>query len=92
MPLKIPKDILDKDTVDTSECTHPAGHCFGSDGGSGIPHNLKVAKGRGGEFEVMKLSHDKEKVEEDAYYARCQYCLKYTFLETKADRDEKNTN
>ena len=89
MPLIIPKDILDKDTIDTSECTHPAGHCFGNDGGSGIPQNMKVQEGRGGEFRVQKLSVDKEKLEEDAYYNRCQYCGHYTFLETKVQRDAK---
>ena len=96
-PISIDKDVIDKDTImetdngDVSNCTHPAGHCFGSDGGSGIPVNLKVPEGRGGEFRVQKLSIDKTKIEEDAYYERCQYCLKFHFVETKADRDEKET-
>ena len=79
----LPKDILDKETIDTGDCTHPAGHCYGSDGGSGIPANLKVAEGRGGEVEVWKLSTDKETVETKEVYARCQYCLKLNFKEVK---------
>lgn len=83
--LTIEKDAVDKDTIlecdkgDVSNCTYPAGHCFGSDGGSGIPLNLKVPTGRGGEFRVQKLSADETKLEEDAIYERCQYCLKYNF-------------
>lgn len=84
----IPIDILDKETLDTGECTHPAGHCFGSDGGSGIPDNLKVAEGRGGEFEVWKLSTDKETVETKEIYERCQYCQKYSYAKD-VEVDEK---
>ena len=87
--MTIDKDAIDKDTIQEGECTHPAGHCFGSDGGSGIPANLKVPEGQGGEFRVQKLSDDKTKIEEDAYYERCQYCGKYHFIETKKERDEK---
>lgn len=82
MPIKLPKDILDKATIDTSECTHPAGHCYGSDGGSGIPKELKVTKDRGGDFEVWELSTDKETVKTKEVYNRCQYCLKYAYKET----------
>ena len=87
MPILIPTDILDFDTIQltddgsVSNCTHPAGHCFGSDGGSGIPTNLKVAKDRGGEFEVWKLSTNKNKVETKYRTERCQYCLKYHVVE-----------
>lgn len=83
MPIKISSDALDKSRIELADpdgkpnCTHPAGHCFGSNGGSGIPENLKVAEGQGGEFRVQKLSVDKSRIEEDAYYSRCQYCLKY---------------
>ena len=93
-PIKIDADAIDKSTIvetdsgDVSNCTHPAGHCFGSDGGSGIPDNLKVLEGQGGEFRIQKLSDDKTKLEEDAYYERCQYCGKMHFLETKQQRDE----
>lgn len=87
--MEIDKNAIDKDTIDTSECTHPAGHCYGSDGGSGVPNNLKVDTGRGGEFRVQKLSVDKLKLEEDAYYNRCQYCLKYSYVESKEERDKK---
>ena len=94
-PISIDKDAVDKDPIvltdngDVSNCTHPAGHCFGSDGGSGIPANLKVLEGQGGEFRVQALSADKTKIEEDAYYIKCQYCGKMHFLETKVQRDEK---
>lgn len=94
-PIEISKDAINKETIvdtdngDVSNCTHPAGHCFGSDGGSGIPDNLKVPKGQGGEFRVQQLSLDKTKIEENAYYDRCQYCSKYLFVETKQQRDEK---
>lgn len=64
------EDIIECDKGDVSNCTHPAGHCFGSDGGSGIPENLKVPTGRGGEFRVQKLSADKTVLEEDAIYER----------------------
>ena len=85
----IPSEIKDYATIIIGDCTHPAGHCYGSDGGSGIPDNLKVPTGQGGEFEVWKLSPDKQTLLEDAYYNRCQYCQKFTFIETKADRDAK---
>ena len=84
MPLiKIPKDVLDKETIVIGECTHPAGHCYGSDGGSGIPANLKVAPGRGGEFEVWTLDAIKEKVEKQEIYERCQYCQKLNYVRDK---------
>ena len=91
MPLlRVSSDALDKDKIDTTEnCTHPAGHCYGSDGGHGIPEHLKVEPGRGGEFRVQKLSTDKQAIIEDAYYNRCQYCLKYAYVETKEERDQK---
>lgn len=69
--------INDLDTGDEiGLCTHPAGHCFGSDGGSGIPQNLKVAKGRGGTFEVWRLNKPKSKILSKYTAERCQYCLK----------------
>lgn len=83
MPIKLPKDTLDKSTIDTGACTHPAGHCFGSDGGSGIPQNLKVAEGKGGEFQVATLSSDKESIEKLEIYSRCQFCQKYTYVQDK---------
>lgn len=89
---EIDKGAVDKETIDTSEdCTHPAGHCYGSDGGHGIPENLKVPEGRGGEFRVQALSEDKQAISEDAYYVRCQYCLKYSYVESKEERDTKES-
>ena len=81
----IPQDILDYDTItlcddgSVSNCTHPAGHCFGLDGGSGIPENLKVAPGRGGSFEVWRLNAQKTQIISQATYIRCQYCQKYNY-------------
>lgn len=87
MPIiKIPNDILNCDLIHTGECTSHAGHCFGSDGGT-----EKVPEGRGGEFRVWKLSIDKESLLEDAYYLRCQYCLKYSYVETYAERQKRES-
>lgn len=91
MPILIPEDIKLKkdiqltDNGDVSNCTHPAGHCFGSDGGSGIPESMKVLKGRGGEQRIWDVDID-DKIKEDAWYERCQYCLKYHFVETNEER------
>ena len=88
--LIIPTDKLDYDSqklldkvinnLDTGEeiglCTHPAGHCFGSDGGSGIPSNLKVAPGRGETIEVWRLDKNKTKIQSKWMAERCQYCLR----------------
>lgn len=93
MPLTIPPDAIDKDTItetdrgDVSNCTSIQGHCYGSEGGTGVPEGLRVREGRGGEYRVQKLSTDRERLEEDAYYVRCQYCLKYSFVELKNVRD-----
>ena len=85
MPIAIPldikeiKDIALVESDGISNCTSPAGHCFGSDGGSGIPSNLKVASNRGGEQEVWTLSASGNKIEKKEIYERCQYCLKYNY-------------
>jgi hypothetical protein len=91
MPLEIsiPQDSLDGSKIDKGECTHPAGHCYGSDGGSGIEENQKVDEGRGGEFRVLTLDDTKTQIVEDAYYNRCQYCQKYSYAESKEERDKK---
>lgn len=84
MPLEfisIPTDAIDKENIIEGDCTHPAGHCFGSDGGSGIPEELKVPTDRGGEKEVWTLSINKKQVLKKEIYSICQYCLKYTFKE-----------
>ena len=83
------KDIVETDRGDVSNCTHPAGHCFGSDGGSGIPDNLKVPEGQGGEFRVQKLSDDKTKIEEDSIYLKCQYCGKYSFSQPYEEKTKE---
>lgn len=82
MPITIPQNILDFDSIidqiaTDDNCTHPAGHCFGSDGGTGIPNSLKVAKGRGGEFEIWQLNKQKTTILRKLRTERCQYCLKY---------------
>ena len=89
MPVAIPIDIKESKDIDTSECTHPAGHCYGSDGGSGTPENLKVASGRGGEQEVWTLSNDKNKIEKQEIYSRCQYCLKYSYVRDKEEKPDQ---
>jgi hypothetical protein len=83
--LELEKDTLTVDSIKNSlttsqNCTHPAGHCFGSDGGSGIPANLKVEPGRGGEVEILKLSDDKTKILNKFIYNKCQYCGKYKYI------------
>lgn len=83
MAILVPTDIKTIDQINTGECTHPAGHCYGSDGGSGILENLKVALGRGGEQEVWTLSANKNKIEKKEVYERCQYCLKYQYVKDK---------
>ena len=89
MPIAIPADIKLKRDIVQGACTHPAGHCFGSDGGSGIPDNLKVAPGRGGEQRVWKLDVAGNNVVEDEWYERCQYCLKCNFIETNEEREKR---
>lgn len=64
-------------TRDEVACTSPAGHCFASDGGTGIPENLKVVKGRGGDFEVWRLSQNKQSILNKYQVSRCQYCMRY---------------
>ena len=86
--INLDSGVVDKDSIDTTECTHPAGHCFGSDGGSGVPENLKVAPGRGGEREVWELDNKKENIIKKEIYNACQFCLKYTFSHIK---DEEKT-
>lgn len=99
MPITLAKDVLDYDNLkdqlindpvtgdEIGKCTHPAGHCFGSDGGSGIPKELKVEKGRGGEFEVNKLSQDKNNILKKYNSERCQYCLKYFITGEKKNEE-----
>ena len=92
MPILVPLDIklieniVLCDSGDVSNCTHPAGHCFGSDGGSGIPANLKVAEGRGGEQEICKLNAQKTKILTKAVYEKCQYCGKYNYVKDKEEQ------
>ena len=77
MAIKIPEGTVDKKDVVFGVCTHPAGHCYGSDGGSGIPANLKVLPGQGGSKEVWELSTNKSAILSKAVYNKCQYCCKY---------------
>lgn len=86
--VKLEEGVLDKETIETGVCTHPAGHCYGSDGGSGIPENLKVAPGGGGTKEVWALDSKKEVVESKEVYLKCQYCGKLEFSYIK-DESEK---
>jgi hypothetical protein len=67
-------------------CTAPQGHCFGSDGGTGIKAKDKVPKKQGGDFKAVTLSVDKQTVQDTNYYSKCQYCGKYFFDETEAEK------
>ena len=87
--ITIPSDIKEIKDLDFSECTHPAGHCFGSDGGTGIPENLKVPIGRGGEIRAWELDSKREAILQDNWYLICQYCLKAVFVETNEERQKK---
>lgn len=90
MPIAIPTDIKDiKDiTVITEEPLTPClvgySHCFGSDGGTGIPANMKVAEGRGGNYEVWTLNAQGTKILKQEIYSRCQYCQKYIYVQDKS--------
>lgn len=86
MPL--PTDVVDYENVKGAiivggDCTHPAGHCYGSDGGSGIPENLKVIPGQGGEQEVWKIDSKTQTVGAKEVYLKCQYCQKLLFVGLK---------
>ena len=86
MALIIPLDIkLIQDIIIQEECDFSQGHCFGSDGGSGIPDNLKVPIGRGGNQEVWTLNLQQTKILAQQYYSRCQYCLKYYYAGEKTE-------
>lgn len=85
MPILIPNGTLDYNSIKNAlavdgNCTHLAGHCYGSDGGSGIPSNLKVTSGRGGNYEVWKITGNT--IDAKEMYTQCQYCLKYLYVET----------
>lgn len=88
MDLILPHGVLNRtdvrgnlvDTGDVSNCTHPAGHCFGSDGGSGIPENLKVLPGRGGEVEAWGTDDAQQETVIKETYLRCQFCRKFSFV------------
>ena len=54
-------------------------HCYGSDGGTGIPINMKVPVGRGGNLGVWELNGAKSKVLNKFVYSKCQYCGKYIY-------------
>jgi hypothetical protein len=54
------------------------GHCYASEGGSGLPQRVKVVPlGRGGVFEVWELTVNKQDVLRKMLMLRCQYCQKY---------------
>jgi len=74
--------------VDTDICTHPAGHCYGNDGGSGISDNLKVAEGRGGSLEVEEYDRSRTLLSK-AVYSRCQYCQKYLYVQETEDSPQR---
>lgn len=82
MPISvsIPAGVKTIDQIIVQDtCDFPQGHCFGSDGGTGIPLKDKVLKGRGGDQEVWKLSADKSQILAKQQYFKCQYCQKYVY-------------
>lgn len=89
MPIIKPIEVKDKDDIIIGECTHPAGHCYGSDGGSGIPEILKVSKGQGGDKEVWEIDKIKDELLSKAIYSFCQYCNKATYVQETEDSPKK---
>ena len=88
MPILVPLDIktIDQVTLITEEgtpCLPGYGHCFGSDGGSVIPQNMKVAEGRGGNQEIWTLNAAKSKILKQEIYSKCQFCGKYIYAGIK---------
>lgn len=84
MGIILDENVIDFDNIINNvatddNCTNPSGHCFGSDGGTGIPENLKVPIGRGGNFEIWQLNKQKTEILKKMQFLRCQYCLKYSF-------------
>lgn len=89
MPIKIPVGIIDKKNIIEGECISPAGHCYGSDGGSGIPQILKVAEGQGGDIEVWETN--KDQLISKAVYSKCQYCGKGIYVKETKDSPKIST-
>ena len=78
LTVNLPPDVLDtKNMIIQDNCDFPQGHCYGSDGGTGIPDKDKVATGRGGNVEAWTLSADSKTILEKASYLKCQFCQKY---------------
>ena len=95
MPIALPQETSDFDDIknniigDNTACIHPAGHCYGSDGGSGIAENLKVPKDQGGNKEVYTLDSKKETIINKAVYLKCQYCGRFLYAgESKAEENK----
>lgn len=84
--IQLPKDVVDVATLDLGDCTSSAGHCYGSDGGTGV--KVKVAQGNGGEVQAWTLSQDKSQVIDKYFYSRCQYCLKYAKGQSLQERQQ----
>lgn len=94
MAIKLPENIFEKSKIEENlaldgNCTNPAGHCYGNDGGSGMPEHLKVAPGRGGKVEAWQLDANKTKVLEKINYNKCQFCGKYIYAGTTNDGEKK---
>ena len=83
MPVVVPSNVKTIDQITIQEvCDFSQGHCYGSDGGSGVPYDIKVATGRGGDQEVWTVSLDGKQIEKMELYLRCQFCQKYVYSET----------
>lgn len=88
MPVDVPPHVrLVGDITTQRQCDEPQGHCFGADGGSGVPQHRRVVSGRGGSQEVWTLSQDGERITKKEVYLRCQFCQKYVFSKEIRDED-----
>lgn len=92
MAITLPLNTISLSSIATKlandkNCTHPAGHCFASDGGTGIPSNLKVAVNRGKVGEVWELDSKQDEVIKKTNYIQCQYCLKYKLIDKQPEGD-----
>lgn len=74
-------DLIQKQIAKDGNCTHPAGHCYAANGGSGGPVNLRVPEGRGGGVEIWQLDQSKSSIIKKYGAYRCQYCRKYEIVE-----------
>lgn len=72
-------DVKDNVALD-GNCLPGYSHCFGSDGGSAYPANMRVTPGKGGNQEVHEFEDKKkDKIKKKYIYSQCQFCEKYIY-------------